>query len=62
MLPPFPADLDQLVKARQARLTAVPRRGRRSRPVLRARIGRALVAAGMAVGDTQPRHSGPGAR
>jgi hypothetical protein len=57
MLPPFPADLDQLVKDRQDRLIGVAHRGRRSRPGLRARVGGALIAAGLAIGDTQPRRS-----
>ena len=62
MLPPFPADLDQLVKDRQVRLVRLARRGRDSRPVLRARIGGALIAAGMAIGHTRHVQSVRGSR
>ena len=62
MLPPFPAELDQLVKDRQARLVRLARRRRGSRPVLRARIGRALITAGNAIGDTQHPQSVRGSR
>jgi len=62
MLPPFPADLDQLVKDRQDRLIRVARRGRGSRPGLRARIGGALIAAGMAIGHSRHAQSIRGSR
>jgi hypothetical protein len=50
LLPMPPADLDHVVKARQAELRGERRLIVKSRTPVRVRVGRALIAAGTAMG------------